>query len=921
MINNLREKQLVSEEIPTANFSRANLFRRMREVCNAKPYKRNDFIYIAREKGGEDLLEQRNMDLSDKKITPKVLLFKNIYQNADGDLFSVINAASFYLASSLKKQGVEVVFSNVKVSPTSILEVEQVEELEEIFDKHPDISIVGISLCEGFFEYVRNLISFLKKKSNAYIMVGGVMPTLTPEHVFMHLSEVDILVRGAGEEILPRLAHILKQGRNKQGLVQEQIKQLVELEGVIFHNKSLFLAASINKINQLGNYDEAVLDYSLLTIRDIHEGLHLFTARGCLNNCFFCTTPGRGNYYAKSSNNVNQLLKQYQSYLKDIFNNDVPFLARRVSFYDDDFLADPKRAKDIFNYFKQNQLLINFFQTGINSFYLREKQKYTDDLNQDLLKEISPDLFVEGKKRHVYIGTENFSDRELERLGKGYRYDKIKNVIKALSKKKIYQLHHFIVSNHYTNLSELIENLFKIAVFQTLHQDYFKVLAPVIPYLVSLFPSLSYKNILRSGKQNYLFSREKLSLPGYPEYDYPLVEYDIPENEVARKLVPFIEYIFKSQSDYTKILDSVLLYLLLLKEKNKKWGQEIGKVISVYEKYPDLILKETGVKAVPERNNIQLMVTRRCQLRCLYCPVKKNNKDMSEDVMYRAVDLIFTSSQNDLRIDFTGGEPLLRFDLIKKAVIYAKKLAVKTKKNISFYMVTNLILLNDEIATFLAKEDFSLELSLDGDEQFHNCYKKGKDPKINPYRLTIKQLKKVFKYKIKHAAVCVAGIDTVKYLYQNITHLIKLGIREIGINYALGSSWDEQSQREFFRQLSLVYKSYFLPIREGQLRLNNLFSRSEPAMLNTEIMVDCDGRIFLLTDALFENRVKKTITAISQLDKLTKLSDIFVTRFIVLKRLLDQHRTLKLRSVIFNNIEMGQRVGKLFQKWKGELKK
>jgi hypothetical protein len=310
------------------------------------------------------------------------------------------------------------------------------------------------------------------------------------------------------------------------------------------------------------------------------------------------------------------------------------------------------------------------------------------------------------------------------------------------------------------------------------------------------------------------------------------------------------------------------------------------------------------------------MITRRCHLRCKYCPIVKKNLDMNQDTLYRAIDLLFTSSRNRLRLDFTGGEPLLRFDLVKKGVEYAKKLARKKNKSISFYLVTNLIALNDQIANFLAKENFFLELSVDGSERFHNLYKVGVRPEINPYRLTVSQLNKIFCCKIDNYAVMVSGLATVKYLTQNFYHLLKLGFRKIGINYALGLFWRQDSIREFFQQLDLI-RSRFAPfIERGLIRLSNLESRVEPAILNSEIMVDADGEVHLLTDWLFEKESKKNLPCLGRIEDFKSLNGIFLSKFRVLHRLLECYSSRRIQKIIFNNIEMGNLVKEYFAKWK-----
>ena len=845
------------------------------------------------------------------KRKPKVLLFRNIFYSPNKEENSWMSQATFYLASALRKAQVQVVFSSLKMSPDDNFK-KGLKELKIIFKENPDINFIGISLCEDFFEKARELVRFIRKRSNAFIGIGGVMPTLSPAHVFMHLSDVNFLVRGFGEEVFPRLLKILNSKNINSPLTEKDKSRLCRIKGFAFRNKHCSFVSALDKVNEPQDYDSSRLDFSLIAKDDLSEGLNLFTSRGCFNNCFFCTTPGKGKYIAKSFDNLKEILRDYHKRLRELFDEEIPPNAFKISFNDDDFLADDKRARAFFLYLKNQPFRINFFQAGINSFFKRKQNAgYCATLNPKLISSLSCDIFSSPRGK-IYIGTENFCDDELARLGKGYDFAKIEKAVKALSDRKIRQAHHFIASNQLTTPQNLLDSLVKAAVLKIRYGEYFTILTPIIPYLVSLYPSPSYKMIMLKKRTKFLNIRSHLSLKSHPEYNYPLVDNDIPINKVTRAMIPMLHKLFLRENNYLNILDLTLFNLLLLRERMPRQRKEITQIIDRYQNYPSLIFKKSGLKVHNDRNNLQLMISRRCHLRCRYCPVVKRNADMSEEVLYKAIDLLFTSSKRDLRLDFTGGEPLLRFDLVQKAVQYARKLAARKNKNISFYLVTNLIALNDNIADFLQKNKFFLELSVDGEEKFHNLYKVGHDRHVNPYRLTVAQLDRIFSRKIENYAVMVASPLTVKYLGRNFYHLLKLGFRKIGINYALGLPWKDNDRKEFFYQMDLIKKRFYPHIKRGIIKLNNLESRVEPAILNSEIMVDVNGDVHLLTDWLFESRTKIIAPPLGRIGRIDDINDIFLSRFKVLYGLLKYCPSSQVKKVIFNNIHMGSLVKEYF---------
>lgn len=117
----------------------------------------------------------------------------------------------------------------------------------------------------------------------------------------------------------------------------------------------------------------------------------------------------------------------------------------------------------------------------------------------------------------------------------------------------------------------------------------------------------------------------------------------------------------------------------------------INDIISMVEK--ENILKATPLEkfegehfedltqSIPQNmRQVVLEVTENCNLRCDYC-IYQNSfsgfrdfspRSMSEETAIKAIDYILKNSYRDeIYVGFYGGEPLLKFDLIKKCVSYA----------------------------------------------------------------------------------------------------------------------------------------------------------------------------------------------------------------------------------------------------------
>ena len=124
-------------------------------------------------------------------------------------------------------------------------------------------------------------------------------------------------------------------------------------------------------------------------------------------------------------------------------------------------------------------------------------------------------------------------------------------------------------------------------------------------------------------------------------------------------------------------------------------------------------------------------VTDACNLHCKYCAYAelyegydlRQNKDMpfhkAKLIMDYLQDLWQRNSCRDMvksvSISFYGGEPLLNMGFIKQVITYAENFP-DTGRVFNYSMTTNAILL-DKYMDYLVEKNFTLLVSLDGDEQ------------------------------------------------------------------------------------------------------------------------------------------------------------------------------------------------------------
>jgi His-Xaa-Ser system radical SAM maturase HxsB len=120
------------------------------------------------------------------------------------------------------------------------------------------------------------------------------------------------------------------------------------------------------------------------------------------------------------------------------------------------------------------------------------------------------------------------------------------------------------------------------------------------------------------------------------------------------------------------------------------------------------------------------VITLRCDHSCGYCQVSRASEnasgfDMSQADALAALDTVFQSPSPYLTIEFQGGEPALRFDLIRLIVEAAQRRNLVENRSLSFALVSTLHRLTTEDLEFCRDHAIAISTSLDGPQAVHNA--------------------------------------------------------------------------------------------------------------------------------------------------------------------------------------------------------
>jgi uncharacterized protein len=213
----------------------------------------------------------------------------------------------------------------------------------------------------------------------------------------------------------------------------------------------------------------------------------------------------------------------------------------------------------------------------------------------------------------------------------------------------------------------------------------------------------------------------------------------------------------------------------------------------------------------------------------------------------KALDCFFIESHQEKRrppyIYFSGGEPLLNWDLLKNCIEYCERQAAEGTFHFRLAVNTNGLKLDVPKAKYLASNNVDVILSIDGQKESHDkcrLYRNGK-PSFAECR---KALDTIIKYFENPATCTVVSPENVKYLPESVDFLLDEGIRRIMINPNFFGKWNDETIKMWEAGYKHIAKRFENAFRHGQaLMINLLSSKISARLLNENDPLDCCGQL------------------------------------------------------------------------------
>jgi anaerobic magnesium-protoporphyrin IX monomethyl ester cyclase len=331
--------------------------------------------------------------------------------------------------------GLEYIAANIKdlVGKVTLLdlryeqEYRDVNRLSEFINKEIDLLCISIT-WNSQFDAICDLIR--KLPDEVPIVVGGHKATEEVESLFARCPNIDLIVRGEGEETIREVV---------KGFPHKDILGLSYREnGTVIHNKN----RSLPDILHVAFPDRSLRRHDYHWIQNGVQITTLtfdtvLTSRGCPYNCKFCTFSlnplGQKRKYAERP--VESVMEELKSITADV-----------VMFSDDNFFTHPKRSEKLCELIIENRIKKTFIvQTRIEIAR-----------NVGLLKKAEKAGF-----KIFFIGIESPHDKILKQLNKGFTQQQVREAFKILNHYNFYIHAYFI----YGNIGETEEEMVYIARF------------------------------------------------------------------------------------------------------------------------------------------------------------------------------------------------------------------------------------------------------------------------------------------------------------------------------------------------------------------------------------------------------------------------------------------------------------------------
>jgi len=255
--------------------------------------------------------------------------------------------------------------------------------------------------------------------------------------------------------------------------------------------------------------------------------------------------------------------------------------------------------------------------------------------------------------------------------------------------------------------------------------------------------------------------------------------------------------------------------------------------------------------------SLGVVVTADCNLRCAYCyQDAKQPRQMRWATMSRALDLLSSPRGRRAEVSFLGGEPLLGFPLIVRAVRRLGR-RLPPRRRPDYVIATNGLLLTPRRLAFLERHRFTVQLSFDGVAPAQDQRAPGTFVVLDRLLGRLRLRHRAFFRRRVSIAVTVTA-RTIPYLADSFDYLLAKGVSDVAVGPAMGQprlspakvgELDRQLRRIFMRSLRHYRETGKVPLRLLRKRVSAPRRAADRewacvAAFGRDLVVDVDGEVY-----------------------------------------------------------------------------
>jgi len=325
------------------------------------------------------------------------------------------------IAAPLLERGVQV----------SILDLDLLNETEAEASLNQTLeikkpSIVGVTSLSDSFESAITIFRTVKcRNTDIMTVLGGMHATVLSDSILNHHRDIDVVVRGEGEQAICDLAERAMRHTDLSGIAGVSFWK----GGKIVHNPDRTLEPDIDRFPMAAHH---------LVVNSAYQTRSISSSRGCFHRCAFCSIQSQ--YHHRVRIRGTEKLIEEIGYLADLG-------ARRIMFTDDNFTFSLRRIRELCKGIKEKG-----FDKRME-FYAEGRM---DEISRN---PVMAGIMSEAGFRAVYAGAESGSEKIQKYYRKGVETDDILQGVSVCVEQSLTPVVNFILMGPRDTMESVLETV------------------------------------------------------------------------------------------------------------------------------------------------------------------------------------------------------------------------------------------------------------------------------------------------------------------------------------------------------------------------------------------------------------------------------------------------------------------------------